>query len=200
MIISHKYRCIFIKTIKTAGTSIEAYLSPHCGADDVLTPVSPPVMGHTPRNFGHFYNHYSAWGVRQEIEQDTWDSYFKFCVERNPWDKTVSDFCMLNQRAGSRYQFADYFKRGRFSRSWELYTDEDGSIMVDRVLKYENLNEELGTVFNQLGIPWQGSLDVWAKSGHRTDRRPYQEWYNEEQAAIVQEVFKDEIRAFSYVF
>jgi hypothetical protein len=107
---------------------------------------------------------------------------------------------MVNQRAGSRYEFGDYFKRGRFSRSWELYTDEDGSILVDRVLKYENLDEELGSVFKQLGIPWQGSLDVWAKSGHRTDRRPYQEWYNEEQAAIVQEVFKDEIRAFSYVF
>ena len=115
MIISHKYRFIFIKTIKTAGTSIEAYLSPFCGPDDVLTPVMPVVEGHQPRNFGDFYNHFSAWGIRRAIDAETWNSYFKFCVERNPWDKTVSDFCMSNQRAAGQYQFADYFQRGRFA-------------------------------------------------------------------------------------
>lgn len=31
MIVSHRYRYIFIKTKKTAGTSIEIALSRHCG-------------------------------------------------------------------------------------------------------------------------------------------------------------------------
>ena len=200
MIISHQFRFIFIKTIKTAGTSIEAYLSPLCGLDDVFTPINPPEIGHQPRNFTDFHNHMSAWRIRQAIKPDIWNSYFKFCVERNPWDKTVSDFCMANQRAGSRYQFADYFKRGRFCRSWELYTDEDGSVLADRVLRYEKLNQELGEVFMQLGVPWEGQLKVWAKSGYRTDGRPYQEWYTAEQAAIVQNVFADEIQTFEYAF
>lgn len=200
MIISHKYRFIFIKTIKTAGTSIEAYLSPYCGADDVFTPVVPPEAGHEARNFGGYYNHMSAWQVRKAVGPDIWNGYFKFCVERNPWDKTVSDFCMANQRAGSRYQFADYFRRGRFCRSWELYTDVDGSLLVDRVLRYEQLDPQLGEVFQQLGIPWQGQLNIRAKSGYRTDRKPYQEWYSQEQATQVGRIFADEIRTFEYVF
>ena len=48
MIISHKYRFIFVKTRKTAGTSVEAYLSQHCGDSDVLTPIHPPLPGHVP--------------------------------------------------------------------------------------------------------------------------------------------------------
>lgn len=38
MILSHEHKFIFIKTNKTAGTSIEAALSQLCGPDDVITP------------------------------------------------------------------------------------------------------------------------------------------------------------------
>ena len=36
MIISHKHQFIFIKTVKTAGTSIEVLLDSICGPDDVV--------------------------------------------------------------------------------------------------------------------------------------------------------------------
>lgn len=38
MIISHQHRLIFIKTRKTAGTSIELFLRQFCGPADVMTP------------------------------------------------------------------------------------------------------------------------------------------------------------------
>lgn len=38
MIISHRHKFIFIKTRKTAGTSVEMALATICGPDDVLTP------------------------------------------------------------------------------------------------------------------------------------------------------------------
>lgn len=46
MILSHKHRFIYIKTYKTASTSIEAALSEICGPDDVITPASQPLMKH----------------------------------------------------------------------------------------------------------------------------------------------------------
>lgn len=37
MIISHRHRFIFLKTRKTAGTSVELFLRQFCGPDDVIT-------------------------------------------------------------------------------------------------------------------------------------------------------------------
>jgi hypothetical protein len=39
MIINHRYKFIFLKTRKTAGTSIESALSQFCDSNDIITPI-----------------------------------------------------------------------------------------------------------------------------------------------------------------
>ncbi len=57
MIVSFSKRFIFIKTRKTAGTSMEIALSEHCADGDIVTPISPEDevlrfrRGGLPRNF-----------------------------------------------------------------------------------------------------------------------------------------------------
>ena len=229
MIISHKYKFIFVKTFKTAGTSIEVYLSQHCGGEDIVTPIFPHVEPHTPRNHTgffnpipeltltrgsgmrgllhdfrrrrKFYNHIPAWVVRARIPEKIWKNYFKFCVERNPWDKTLSHYSMAKSRFGDSLPFDEYLSRRHFPICYPLYTDlKTGKIIVDRVVRYENLLGELGDIFGQLGIPFDGSLHVKAKSEYREDRRSIQEVYTEEQKHIIQEAFSWEIRTHGYQF
>ena len=227
MIISHKHKFIFIKTAKTAGTSIEVFLSKHCGAADVVTPVEPPVDGHAPRNYKalfnpmreliaganrsratasdlvqrrKFFNHMPALLVQKRIPPNIWRSYFKFCVERNPWDKVLSHYHMHAHRAGS-LALEQYFKTGKFPLNFPRYTDRAGrEIIVDRVLRYENLSAELSEVFLQLNIPFDGSLGAKAKSEYRTDRTPYQLVFNEEQRRRIEQVFAREIELHGYRF
>jgi len=40
MIVSHEHKFIFLKTKKTAGTSIELALTELCGPEDVITPLT----------------------------------------------------------------------------------------------------------------------------------------------------------------
>jgi hypothetical protein len=40
VILSHRWRCIFIKGRKVAGTSVEMALSTLCGPDDIVTPIT----------------------------------------------------------------------------------------------------------------------------------------------------------------
>tara|TARA_R110001592_G_scaffold143376_2_gene366132 strand:- start:29177 stop:29863 length:687 start_codon:yes stop_codon:yes gene_type:complete len=228
MIISHKYKFIFIKTAKTAGTSIEVFLSKNCGSEDVVTPIWPHIDSHCARNYRgvwnpipeiihnrardiratfddlrdrkKYYNHISALSVRQRIPRKIWDSYFKFCVERNPWDKTLSHYYMENDRSGGCTSFDEYIQRAKFCINLPSYTDTDGRLLVDKVVKYESLADELGIIFGEVGIPFNGSLGVSAKSDHRKDRRPYQEVYTIAQRAIIEKVFSKEIQMHGYVF
>ena len=98
-IVSHAHRFIFLKTAKTAGTSIEVTLSPLCGPEDVVTPIFPLEPGHEARNFGvgprKFVNHMGGRQVRKFVGEETYNAYFKFCVEREPVDKCLSHFAML---------------------------------------------------------------------------------------------------------
>jgi hypothetical protein len=229
MILSHRYKFIFIKTAKTAGTSIEVFLSNVCGPQDIVTPIVPPVQGHQPRNyegfvnpipeilerpgklfsaFRHtmssrtkFYNHMPAREVKQQVAATIWNSYFKFCVERNPWDKVLSHYHMHLARAGGALSLDDYLARGRFPINDFRYMDRSRSnIIVDRVIRYENLLPELGEVFAQLKIPFAGSLGVAAKSKYRSDHRVYQQVFNDEQRRRVAKAFAREIELHGYRF
>src|SRR5213594_2254290 len=229
MILSHRYEFIFIKTAKTADTSIEVFLSKYCGPADVLTPVTPPIEGHQPRNYEgfinpipeilerpgkffsalrhtmisrtKFYNHMPAREVKQRVLVDVWNGYFKFCVERNPWDKVLSHYHMHAAREGGGLSLDEYLARGRFPINYFRYTDRSGRRMiVDRILHYENLVAELSEVFSQLKIPFAGTLGVTAKSRYRSDRRPYQEVFNDEQQRIVEKAFAKEIKLHGYRF
>ena len=230
MIISHKYKFIFIKTVKTAGTSIEIFLSQCCGENDVLTPIWPHVGPHRARNYQgiwnpfpqiiqnkargikgifrnilqqkKFYNHIPASLVKQRIPRKVWNSYFKFCVERNPWDKTLSHYHMENDRAGGGISLDDYIEKGKFCFciNYPRYTDSNGLLLVDKVVKYELLMDELEIVFQELGIPFGGSLGVRAKSEHRKNRRPYQEVFSDKQKDVIERVFTKEIEMHVYLF
>ncbi len=130
-----------------------------------------------------------------------WDTYFKFCFERNPWDRVISHY-YYKRRSESRPTLAKYVDLGRFRRlkraGFDLYTIS-GEVAVDRICRFENLTDELEDVRRQLGIPEKLDLP-FAKSHFRIDRRSYREILDDDQRMKIADFFKDEINLMGYEF
>jgi hypothetical protein len=222
MIISHDYKFIFIKTNKTAGTSIEIALSKFCGPDDIITPIaledeeircslsyrgpqnyleSLPDDTHNEKRKLKYYNHISAKEIRRLIGRTVWDNYYKFCFERNPWDRLISMYywrCRTEPRPTITEFLESEFPPRLKRMGYDLYTI-DGGVAVDKICRFENLHEELETIRNQLGIPEKLELPR-AKSSYRKDTRNYREILNDIEKEKIAELFFEEINLFGYSF
>jgi hypothetical protein len=199
VIISHTRKFIFIKTMKTAGTSLELALSEHCADPDVLSPLGAPMdeklregrAGISSINYRYsldewlkldrkqkllavfidyhrskFTEHMAAAKVRAAVGEEIWNSYYKFTIVRHPYDRFVSryfhdmHYMYTNPNKRNREEMTwginspDTFiryKSDRVNENWRLYSDND-KILVDKVVRYENMKEDLAEVSESIGI------------------------------------------------
>ncbi len=85
MIVSHSHKFIFLKSYKTAGTSIEAALSKYCSGDDIITPLGDYSFNrdengkwiHHSNYMGEFHQHDGALTIKNGLPAEVWDDYFK---------------------------------------------------------------------------------------------------------------------------
>jgi len=229
MIISHKYRFIFLKTIKTAGTSVEISLSRYCGPDDIISAITEEDEI-TRREFGcHPQHHdrpyklkeFGRQGLRELLRTRRWPRHqvywnhipakqVKRLVGSQVWDQYYK-FCFVRNpwdRAISAYYWNIYHNhRDDFEAILSPETLQenwkiytiDNEIAVDFVGKFETLTTDLQQVCHQVGLNWDGWLPR-AKGKVRQDRRSYQEVLTAEQADIIAQHAALEIEQFGYQF
>jgi hypothetical protein len=108
---------------------------------------------------------------------------------------------MQATRSREPLSFDEYLERGNLPINYPRYMDAAAKqMMVDRIVRYENLDAELGEVFCRLGIPFAGALGVQAKADYRKDRTPYQSVFNDRQREVVEKAFAREIELHGYHF
>lgn len=211
MIVSHQHRFIFLKTRKTASTSVEIALSRHCGPDDIITPFTQAdeelrreFGGRGPQNYERpddhrdLYNHMAAWKVRELVGDRVWNSYYKFTTERNPWDTVISLYFWRYRNRAEQPPASQFIQDGPLRLNSRVYRI-DGEIAVDKVCLYETLHEDLEQVWKTLGLPGQVDLPR-AKAAFRGERSQYRDYYTAADRARIGRVFSDVIEAFGYEF
>lgn len=229
MIISHQHKFIFIKTHKTAGSSMEMALGPLCGPQDIITPMESNAQSEIPRNFhednvlGHlysrsrlarkclhrhspllgawYYEHMPATRVRELIGEEVWNSYHKFCFERNPWDKVVSYYNW--KKFGQNKPMPSFKtwvmqKTHRLPLDARLYFDGDTCLM-DEVLEYKGFLGHFAGLCQKLHIPYDGNMPR-EKTNITSQPVDYRDYYDEETREKVAAEFSREIRLMGYVF
>ena len=180
---------IFIHINKTAGTSI-------------IDVIGKP-----------FRKHLTSREVIKVIGQKKWDAAYKFAVVRNPWDKVVSQYkhnikVNSSNMTNRKISFKDwvgctfgepkdeiYYARPQmFLPQVEWLKNYEGHIDMDKIIRFENLNEGINEVFEVL------SIDSKLPHLNRTPKTAYSDYYDDKSRQIVSDWFHEDIKEFSYTF
>tara|TARA_B100001057_G_scaffold497548_1_gene601982 strand:+ start:7690 stop:8262 length:573 start_codon:yes stop_codon:yes gene_type:complete len=188
MIISPKYKFVFIANTKTGSTSIHKTLL-NCVKDKNLIDESSFILGD---------KHLSC---RKLLEQrPQYKNYFKFAFVRNPWDRVVSWYFFCKR--------SDYIKRNTSDISFKEFLNTKLNVWAtpnqnqyeftkccNYIGRYENIQEDFNIICDKIKIPQQ-------KLPHKnaSNHRHYTEYYNEETREIIAKKYAKDIEYFNYEF
>jgi chondroitin 4-sulfotransferase 11 len=193
MIISDTKKFIFCHIPKNAGRSITKILRPY-----------------KTRQWG---SHRTFEKLREIMPKEV-KEYYKFCVIRNPWDRTVSNYNYAKKHIKNRYKddisfewFIDniivsqkssktlgYDFAGYPSDQMTHIVDKNNNVMeINFFVRYENLINDINKVGKDLNIKFM------PLSGQYREKS-YREFYNDETQKIVGDRFSRDIEYFKYKF
>ena len=217
MLLSPKYRFLFVHIAKTGGTSVRAALEGLRWRDPWYYPMFlcsrfSHLSGH--RIAAKLPRHAKVVAAKELLPQEYFDSLFKFAFVRNPWDLQVSSFHHIRrerpQYLGGHETFEDFLRwkldperpyQYHIDTSITLQTDYlidlSGTVVVDFIGRYERLNEDFATVCERIGIR-DPALPHERQARDR--KRDYRSYYSDETAELVARHFARDIRMLDYRF
>ena len=227
MLISHEHRFIFLRTRKTAGTSIGIALSRYCGPDDVITPDSPdderireevagPARNYRrparlrevrPRDVGAVLK-MRRWPQRQLYWNHMPARMIRDHVGAEVWDGYFK-FCFVRNpwdQAVSMHRWAvsqgnDLTLARCIERPLPIPNWKvytiRDEIAVDFVGRYERIGEDLAEACRRIGVDYDGWMPRAKSSGRPVS---YREAYTPELVEAVRTRHRREIEHFGYEF
>ncbi|MES0488832.1 MAG: sulfotransferase family 2 domain-containing protein [Leptospirales bacterium] len=245
MLISHRKKFIYTKTVKTAGTSVESYFEKYCMPEGQWKPSHSRAVYETESGVigkrgpdqtakwikkfkakPKWKSHMPAVKIKNLVDEKLWNSYFKFCVIRNPYDKMVSMFYMKLQeeKEYSQYKkfkiglkkkfnigdpfdlstgdddterFKDWVKKGGKIIDRNMYIIQD-DVCVDFFIRYEELESGIKEVCKKIAVPFEPDRIPRFKSGRRKTNTELADFYDEQAKDIITKKYQFEIDTFGY--
>ena len=209
--LSHQHKTIFIHIPKTAGQSIETLFLDDLGLQwneraPLLLRANPNSTLGPPRLAHLSITEYLTCGY---ISRPKFDSYFKFCFVRNPWDRAVSMYKYLTNKTETFEQFLAngpgnpnsnlaYF----FRPQTDYALDPNNRVKVDFIGKFETLKEDLDPIITHLRLNSElrhvnRSRTISDKTNNRSS---YRDFYCQKTKKLIEKIYASDIETFNYKF
>jgi len=183
MFINHKHKFIFIHIPKNAGTSIRN---------------SFRLEGYDKRVVKKPYPHDPCSKIREYCGEEVWNTFFKFAIVRNPYDRMVS-YYHFHKSTQYRFpakanslSFDEWIIKGldsNMKKNQTWYLDEE----VDYIGNVEYLENDWKLICQEIGIK-QYKLPRFNVSEHNE----WSSYYNEDTKRVVRKIFQDDFETFNY--
>lgn len=209
MLISDQKKFIFVHISKTAGTSIRAALEPY----SIETPTG---KWHSflrrfdlPKSYHRykFSRHAFLSEADQKMPNELYQSYFKFAVVRNPWDRLVSSYhshhgLKVELNAKRKYQepvsFFEHIEKQHKRNNFQLarITNLTGDLDLDFTLRFENLETDVEQLADKLGV----DIQLPHRNHSLREKGSYQDYYDQQSKDYVAKYWAKEIELLNYQF
>ena len=203
MIVSHEHKFIFIKTKKTAGSTFEKLVYPYLGDYDICTGSTrdnTPSLGIQPNQNGHMW-----WNeIQAQYARNEWKTYFKFTIERNPWDKMVSAYYWHQKIKPEQFLGMDFetycLTCNLIPNDWNMYSAGDQPV-VNKIYKYEEMNEMYHDLNERFGFNIQPEQisNTKLKSNIR-QVKDYHDIHTPKTIEVVRRAFDRTIQLLNYEY
>jgi len=217
MLLSVRYKFLFVHIAKTGGTSVRAALQRLRWRDPYYWPMFlcsrlSHLTGH--RIGTKLPRHAKIILAQESLPAEFFSILFKFAFVRNPWDLQVSSFHHIRRERprlmGGYNDFSDFLKwkldPGRpyqyhidtsIQRQSDYLIDLRGRLLVDFLGHYEALEEDFHRACWRIGI----TPPVMPHRRRAPDRRgDYRSYYTDETAELVARHFARDIELLGYGF
>ena len=216
MLLSHRYRFLFVHIAKTGGTSVRSALQRYRWRDPYYLPqwIASRLSGMTGHRLGiKLPRHCKAITAQEMLPREFYHSLFKFAFVRNPWDLQVSSYHHIRRERPQLMQadesFEDFLRRKLDpERPWQYHLDTSvesqshyiidlqGRQIIDFIGRYETLQEDFDHICDRIGIT-PITLPHRRKASDRADYRGY---YDDSTRRLVAEHFAPDIERLGYEF
>lgn len=205
--ISHEYKCIYIRSTRTASTSIIQTLGNlwSLGNDDDICLTNDGKKWFNESEKRRFNGHFTANQVKSIVKKNIWKNYFKFSSIRNPWDRIVSLYFWRIEKdpifrthikSFDEFVLTNNFSNRGGPRLIDFCCDEKGKNLVDYCIRYEYLQKDFKKALKKFNYDFKGELIHSGSSEHEY----YRNYYNSKTKDIIYDYYKKDIKLFKYEF
>lgn len=215
--INHDLKAVYVHIHKTGGTAISMILNKHYGFKNYylhrpdhhtfcFQKTFKKYINYENRFHGviTYYKTSSHLNRKMNMTPHKWNTYFKFCFIRNPYDKIVSAWNHVN-----RFQipFKNYLALEKtvndveymhmFMPQYRSMINEKAKEYIDYIGKFENLEDDFLIILKKLGIT-NFTHDLSKKVNAR-DHNPFYEYYQDQETLDqVNHLLKEDFEHLSY--
>lgn len=207
-IVSHMHQFVYLKTHKTASTSVEMLLEPLCRPPgwNVVKPTreahsSYGIVGRRhggkaiPFRLFNWQDHMSASQCRRALGRKKWNTYAKIATVRNPFDRMLSSYFWRNKHIDPNQEdsaavitgFRNFIANANWNDDTDIVT-LNGKFVIDHAIRYEKLEEDLTKLIADLDLPISvDELPQSNTSGNKERAIPIEHFFDNATTKIVRE-------------
>lgn len=206
MLISDSHEFIFLHIRKSAGGSIKRPLQIHSlpRPNDLFSKLKSRIGLEKDYHHFRFRQHATILDVKKVLPSEIFDRYFKFAFVRNPFTRLISEYEYIkrttdhgrNKKVLAMNSFKDYilYQSTRFdAHQVNMLCDQNGTVLMDYIGKFENLQKDWDYVCNKIGLP-----KTELPHTKKTEKVNFSDYYPPQNIELVQKLWKKDFETFDY--